>query len=79
MGGGADLMEDGMTGLLVPPGESGALAEAIMALLGDPERRRVMGEAGRKRVGAAFGADRLVRDMDQLYASLLEEKLGFSH
>jgi len=38
-----------------------------------------MGEAGRKRVGAAFGADRLVRDMDQLYASLLEEKLGFSH
>ena len=79
VGGVADLMEDGMTCLLVPPGESGALAEAIMALLGDPERRRVMGEAGRKRVGAAFGADRLVRDMDQLYASLLEEKLGFSH
>ena len=78
VGGVPDLVEDGVTGLLVPSGEPEALAEAIVALLGDPERRRAMGEAGRKRVHPAFSVDRLVQDMDRLYADLLEDKLGLS-
>jgi len=78
VGGVPDLVEDRVTGLLVPPGEPEALAEAIVALLGDSDRRRVMGEAGRKRVHPAFSAERLVQDMDRLYADLLEDKLGLS-
>ncbi len=48
----------------------------MVALLTDPERRRSMGEAGRKRVHPAFSAERLVEDMDRLYTELLAVKLG---
>ena len=76
VGGVPDLVEDGVAGVLVPPGEPRALAEAMVTLLADPERRRDMGEAGRKRAHPAFSAERLVQDMDQLYTELLAEKLG---
>jgi len=76
VGGVPDLVEDGVTGLLVPPGEPPALAEAIATLLADPELRRVMGEAGRKRVHPAYSVERLVRDIDRLYSDLVAEKLG---
>jgi len=63
---------DGVTGLAVPPGDVGALREAIRALAGDPARRRVMGEAGRRAVEreytAALMADR--------YLTLYREALG---
>lgn len=71
VGGVPDLVEDGVTGLLVPPEDSTAMAEAMSALLGDPERRRALGEAGRKRVSPAFGAERLLGDIDRLYTELL--------
>ncbi len=48
------------TGLLVPPGDPAALADAITALLSDPARARSMGEAGRRRVAEEFGVDRMV-------------------
>jgi glycosyltransferase involved in cell wall biosynthesis len=41
---------DGTTGLLVPPGDAGALAAALLGALGDPARRRRLGRAGRARV-----------------------------
>jgi len=78
VGGVPDLVEDGVTGLLAPPGDPEALAGAMMALLSDRERRRTMGEAGRKRVYPAFSAERLVQDIDRLYTELLEEKHGSS-
>ena len=59
-GGIPEAVLDGTTGLLVPPGNSDALADAIVRLLGDAAARRRMGEAGRARVGAHFGVDRLV-------------------
>jgi glycosyltransferase involved in cell wall biosynthesis len=55
-----------------------ALAEAMIALLTDPERRRAMGEAGRKRVYPAFSAERLLEDIDRLYTEVLAVKLGAS-
>ncbi|MBI4610217.1 MAG: glycosyltransferase family 4 protein [Candidatus Rokubacteria bacterium] len=76
VGGVPDLVEDGVTGLLVRPGEPDELARAVLELLADPERRRAMGEAGRKRVYPAFSADRLLADMDRVYGELLREKLG---
>jgi glycosyltransferase involved in cell wall biosynthesis len=72
VGGVADLVEDGVAGCLVPPGDADALAAAIAALLGDRERAQAMGEAGRKRVDPAFGAERLVADVERLYTDLVE-------
>ena len=59
-GGIPEAVEDGVTGLLVPPGRADALAEAIVRMLNDPAARQRMGEAGRARVEAEFGVDRLV-------------------
>jgi glycosyltransferase involved in cell wall biosynthesis len=74
VGGVPDLVEDGVTGCLAVPGDASALARDMEALLVDPTRRRAMGLAGRRRVAAAFGAERLVADMDRLYTTLLREK-----
>lgn len=77
VGGVPDLVEDGVTGCLVPPGDADALAEAMVGLLTDPDRRHAMGQAGRKRVVPAFSARRLLDDMDRLYTELLRKKLGW--
>jgi starch synthase len=76
VGGVPDLVQDGVTGRLVPSGDAPALADAVRALLADPARRRELGQAGRQAVVAPFGAGRLLADMDRLYAELLREKLG---
>ena len=60
--GNPEAVEDGTTGLLVPPESAAALADALIALLADPERRRAMGEAGRARVAARFSIDRIAAE-----------------
>ena len=62
-------MTPGLNGLLAPPGDARALAEAIVTLLKDPARRQAMGEAGRARVRAEFGVDRLVEGTLAAYAA----------
>lgn len=52
-----ELIEDGVTGVLVPPEDPPALAAALAALAGDPARREALGAAGRERVRTAFGHD----------------------
>ena len=49
-----ELVEEGVSGLLVPPGDAVALAAAIGELLADPDRRAAMGRAGRAKVAAEF-------------------------
>jgi len=61
----------GETGLVVPPRDPAALAAAITELLADPERRRAMGAAGRRRVEAEFTLDRLVKDVLRVYGEVL--------
>jgi len=63
---------DGTTGLVVSPGDAGALGEALRALLADPARRRAMGEAGRRAVDAEYTAAR----MADRYLTLYREALG---
>lgn len=54
----AELVEDGVSGLLVPPGDAGALRAALAEVLGDPALRARMGAAGRARVMAEFDSAR---------------------
>ncbi len=70
-GGIPEVVADGETGLLVPPGEPGPLAEALNVLLRDPGRARAMGEAGRKRVVAEFGWPAIAAQTADLYAELV--------
>jgi len=49
-----EIVEDGVTGLLVPPGDASALREAVRGLLADPIRRATMGQAGRRSVAERF-------------------------
>ncbi len=62
-----ELIDDGTTGVLVPPESPGTLAEAIAALATDPARRRVLGEAGRRRVAANFGMQANVARLAQKF------------
>jgi alpha-maltose-1-phosphate synthase len=70
-GGIPEVVADGETGLLVPPGDPAALAEALNALLRDPDRARAMGQAGRKRAVAEFGWHAIAAQTVALYAKLV--------
>jgi glycosyltransferase involved in cell wall biosynthesis len=68
VGGTPEAVEHGVTGLLVPPRDAGALAKAVIELLLDPERRARMGEAARRRAAEAFDEVRLVGELEAVYA-----------
>ena len=73
VGGIADIISPGVNGLLVPSGDSGALATAIEDLIADPARRKKMGTTGRQMVLERHGSDRMVRELKEVYRGLLEE------
>ena len=58
------------TGILVPPGDAAAFADALVCLAADPELRQRCGSAARDRALSRYGADRLLRDIDGLYGEL---------
>ena len=72
VGGNAEIVEDGVTGFLVPPRDPRALAAALAALLSDPARVARMGEAGRRRAAERFSREAMVRVTERLYESLLQ-------
>lgn len=63
------VMRDGETGLLVPPGDATALAQAMAALLAEPERAAQMGAAARRRVELHFSARKQAADHLALFAA----------
>lgn len=71
VGGCAEAVVHGETGLIVPPEDPPALAEAIASLLADPERARAMGKAGRERVQREFTVDRMVEQHLELYERVI--------
>jgi starch synthase len=70
-GGIPEVVAEGETGLLVPPGEPEPLADALNVLLRDPGRARAMGQAGRKRAVAEFGWPAIAAQTADLYAELV--------
>jgi glycosyltransferase involved in cell wall biosynthesis len=71
-GGLPEVVENGVTGLVVPRGDSAALAQAIGSLLTDPQRRRQMGEAGRARALRLFDWDRTAEQFEEVYCEIAE-------
>ncbi len=73
IGGLSDMMVDGETGLLVPPGDSIALADALRRLLADRDLREQMGQAGRRR-SENYRAATVVPRIEQIYRQLSAAK-----
>jgi rhamnosyl/mannosyltransferase len=62
---------DGETGLIVPPGDAGALAAAIERLLLNPAERRAMGQAGQARARTVFNVEDMANAILDLYRTVL--------
>jgi glycogen synthase len=73
VGGILEVVEDGKTGLLVPPAQPEALAAAITRVLSSPDLARSMGQAGRGRVEAQFSWTSIAERTEQVYAEAIAE------
>jgi glycosyltransferase involved in cell wall biosynthesis len=72
VGGNTEVVVDGKTGVLIPPDDPAAIADAIAALLRDPDRAAGLGAAAREFVTRRFGARARVAELEHLY----EERLA---
>lgn len=70
VGGNPEAVVDGETGRLVPPRNPERFARAMTELIADESKRRIFGEAGLRRSAERFSLDRMVGEMESLYASL---------
>ena len=73
VGGIPEIIEDGVTGLLVPPRSPDDLAQAIIRILQDPDLTHRMGATGRERVKARFSLERCVAEVQKIYEELVGE------
>jgi glycosyltransferase involved in cell wall biosynthesis len=73
-GGLPELVQDAETGLLVPPEDPPALADALRKLLADPVLRRAMGRAGHVRVRERFSVHRMTDEITQVYEDILRSR-----
>jgi L-malate glycosyltransferase len=71
VGGNPEVIEDGVTGLLVPPRDAHSLAEAMSLVLGDRDLAARLGDAGPRRVAHYFSVERTVSETEQLYRRLV--------
>jgi glycosyltransferase involved in cell wall biosynthesis len=72
VGGNAELLQDGVTGLLVLAENADALADALLRLLRNPEQARQIGSEGQRFAVENFRFERLIREVDELYTELLQ-------
>jgi glycosyltransferase involved in cell wall biosynthesis len=66
-----EVVVDGVTGVLVPPDDPASLAKAVVDLLRDPDRARLMGTAGRIRLTERFTERAMIQSTVALYNALL--------
>jgi glycosyltransferase involved in cell wall biosynthesis len=62
-----EAVEDGVSGILVPPSDPAALAAGIVKILESPDLRASMGAAGKARVQERFTLDRMVEGLGDVY------------
>ena len=74
VGGTPEALQDGETGLLVPPGDATAIVSAVSTLLDNRELAARLGGAARVQISKRFSVDRMVRATEDLYADLLARK-----
>ena len=72
-GGVLDIVEDGISGLLIPPRDVEALVEAIVLLLKDTSKREQFGQTGRRRVEDTFDMNHIIARLEELYLHILRE------
>ncbi|PIE35297.1 hypothetical protein CSA56_04775 [candidate division KSB3 bacterium] len=77
-GGNPELILDGQTGLLVPPGNPSHLARAIVQLLGNQQQRKQLGEKARQRAATHFGIAEMVQQSEALYQTLVHTNISTS-
>jgi alpha-maltose-1-phosphate synthase len=70
VGGIPEVVLQGETGLLVPPADPGALADAVNELVADPDRAAAMGETGRRRAVERFSWRAIAEQTLELYRSV---------
>ena len=75
-GGPSETVLEGETGFLVDPGDARALADRVIRLLNDPERRQQMGVAGRARVEALFSARAMAAQFEAALDRLVDRRSG---
>jgi glycosyltransferase involved in cell wall biosynthesis len=76
VGGVPDVVEDGVTGVLVPPRRPEAVAAAIVSTVTQPERASVMAARARRSVSDRFDSARLVQETEAMYRQTLLERRG---
>jgi len=72
VGGIPEVVQDGVTGLVVDPGDAAAFGRALVALLSDDELRVTMSKAGAAYASAHLGSARMVDDYRRLYREILD-------
>lgn len=77
LGGTREIIDDGVTGLLFPPGDTAALVEKMGAMLREPVKSREMGQRAKTKVLAEFSADAIASRTHELYRTILAA--GASH
>lgn len=65
-----EVVEAGVSGMLVPPSDPAALAQAMAAIAADPTQARAMGASGRARVRKLFGLERMIEQTLEVYESV---------
>jgi glycosyltransferase involved in cell wall biosynthesis len=78
VGGSVELVDDGVNGTLIPPGDPGALDRALLRYFMDPALAKQHGLAARAAVEARFSLDRMVADYAGVYERMASRRLSTS-
>lgn len=76
VGGTGEIIDDGVNGILVPPGDSAALSRAILELSRNTDQRRAIGQAARAEIERAYGLDICARAYDDIYRLVMANAPG---
>lgn len=76
VGGLPEIVQDGQTGVLVPPADPDALAQAVACLLQDSSQRGELGKKGRHRLETVFTSDSMMTDLTDAYSVLTARSVG---